>query len=126
MLMACSRCGKVHEYGKCSIPKPDFYKRTDTFERRFRSGSAWQRKRKEALERDCYLCRLCLHNGILKQGNLHVHHIIKVSANRDLKLVLDNLISLCPSCHELVEDDENYVELLRTLATSQPRLKKKD
>ena len=124
MLKACSRCGKVHPHGQCPIPKPDFYKRKDTFERRFRSSSAWQRKRQEIVERDCFLCRLCLHNGILKQGDLHVHHIIKVSANRDLKLVSDNLVSLCPQCHELVEDDPNYVDLLRTLARSQPTLRK--
>lgn len=124
MLVACSRCGKVHPRGQCSIPKPDFYKRKDTFERRFRSSSTWQRKRQEILERDSFLCRLCLYNGILKQGELHVHHIIKVSANRDLKLVSDNLVTLCPTCHELVEDDVNYVELLKTLAKTQPTLKK--
>lgn len=124
MLVACSRCGKVHPRGQCAVPKPDFYKRTDTYERRFRSGSTWQRKRKEILERDNFLCRLCLYNGTLKQGELHVHHIIKVSANRDLKLVSDNLVTLCPQCHELVEDDPNYVDLLRTLAKSQPILRK--
>lgn len=72
-------------------------------------GENWQEKREQAIERDFYKCRMCrLSNTecLEEYGcELHVHHKIPLrqfetpeKANR-----LWNLISLCPSCHQMVE-----------------------
>ena len=123
MLKACSRCGKVHAYNACSVPVVDNYKRKRTEQMKFRSGALWQRKRAEIVERDCYVCRLCLDEGKLTRDSLEVHHIVPIKVNQSLKLVNDNLITLCSDCHELVEGDVNSVDRLRALAISPPLLK---
>lgn len=74
-------------------------------------GESWTKQRRRALERDEYLCRVC---GISSDEHrrqsgqtLDVHHITPfrdygvedhIEANR-----LDNLITLCRSCHQKVE-----------------------
>lgn len=71
-------------------------------------GGLWESQRQRALERDQFRCQRC---GSAEKG-LHVHHIIPfrefgyvrgrnrhdVEANQ-----LDNLITLCPRCHQAVE-----------------------
>lgn len=58
-----------------------------------------------ALQRDCGMCRDCmdrmqLETGFRPRRATMVHHIIPRSERPDLELVLENLISLCPECHE--------------------------
>lgn len=49
MLRSCSRCGRIHEAGKCSVKR----RITETTrERRFRSINAWTNKSREIRERD--------------------------------------------------------------------------
>ena len=121
MLKACSRCGRVHEYGQCSISAiPYNRKKIANDITRFRSSRAWQRKRKTILERDAYLCKLCLYNNRLNSKGLEVHHIIAIKKNAELKLDDRNLITLCRDCHELVEDDSSYQSLLTRLASIPP------
>ncbi len=59
----------------------------------FRVG--WRPLRKKALERDGHICRAC--NG---NERLTVHHVIPFGII--LKHELDNLITLCRSCHNKV------------------------
>lgn len=50
--------------------------------------------RQAVLDRDEHTCQIC---GKVKTTRLHVHHILKrVSGGTDH---LDNLITVCPSCH---------------------------
>ncbi len=63
-------------------------------------GRTWQTQRKQALQRDGYACTTCT-----AIDNLHVHHKIPfrrfhdpVRANQ-----LDNLVTLCASCHRRAE-----------------------
>lgn len=56
------------------------------------SKSAWRRVRAQVLERDSYTCQHCRRTGI----TLIAHHIIEYPVGSD---ELDNLISLCRSCH---------------------------
>ena len=118
MLKACGVCGRVHEYGMCSA------KRTRTAshskEARFRSSSIWQRKRSEILRRDYHVCRMCLDNKRLVMDNLQVHHIVPIRRNEALKLADDNLITLCPACHALVEGDKNMIDYLKSLVRMSP------
>ncbi|MCX8062054.1 MAG: DEAD/DEAH box helicase [Anaerolineales bacterium] len=67
-------------------------------------GSDWENQKRLARQRDQYLCQLC---GVPEKDRAHhVHHKIPfrnfidpTEANR-----LENLITLCPSCHHKVEE----------------------
>lgn len=63
---------------------------------KIRTSSEYSEVRKKVFERDAYTCRKC---G--KVGNkLNAHHIIPASADKSLILELDNMITLCVSCHK--------------------------
>lgn len=70
----------------------------------FYKSAAWRSARKVALERDFYICQDCLaakRNGemIRPRAATVVHHIQPVERRPDLRLDLDNLVSLCDPCH---------------------------
>jgi len=54
----------------------------------------WSRIRQKVLERDGYSCQMC---GLVKTSGLHIHHIMKKSDGGTDHM--DNLMTLCPSCH---------------------------
>jgi 5-methylcytosine-specific restriction endonuclease McrA len=58
----------------------------------------WAKFRLIALKRDHYLCVECLAAGRVTSAE-HVHHIKKVCDHPELRLVLDNVISICQPCH---------------------------
>ena len=118
MLKACSRCGKVHKWDECQMPAPIIYKKKDTYQSSFRSSGPWKRKRSEILQRDAFVCRLCLSRGRLTGEDLEVHHIIPIKTDRRLELADSNLITVCARCHEEVEGNDNYIEVLRELVRS--------
>lgn len=68
-------------------------------------GSFWKKIRIEILERDQFECQICgLHSD---SGSLHIHHKIPFrtfnnpgEANRS-----ENLITLCPNCHRIAEQN---------------------
>jgi DEAD/DEAH box helicase domain-containing protein len=74
-------------------------------------GPSWDRARKKALERDDRTCRQC--GALEKEGRSHdVHHLRPFrefgyvpGENRNDKLANDpdNLITLCPTCHQRAE-----------------------
>lgn len=66
-------------------------------------GSIWPNQRKKALERDRYTCQHCGISG--DRTPLHVHHIVPYRFNESNSMVnaLENLITLCPVCHEQAE-----------------------
>lgn len=54
--------------------------------------------RKQILERDNKTCQRC---GIMSEIGLHLHHIIsRKDGGTDS---LENLVTLCPSCHIILE-----------------------
>jgi DEAD/DEAH box helicase domain-containing protein len=62
-------------------------------------GANWQFKREQVRERDHYSCQFC---GLPEHGKAHhVHHIrpFRSFTTPELANQLDNLITLCPSCH---------------------------
>jgi len=64
--------------------------------------------RPRAYMRDNYACRLCRKQG----GKLTIHHILPVWARPDLVSDLDNLATLCRSCHLKVNGhEEEYIEI---------------
>ncbi|WP_330926302.1 HNH endonuclease [Candidatus Sororendozoicomonas aggregata] len=59
-------------------------------------GTAWQKLRKEILQRDRYLCQSCRAEGRLQAANVVDHIINKASGGTDDP---GNLQALCQSCH---------------------------
>ena len=56
---------------------------------------------KKVIERDKYRCRLC---GISQ--NLHLHHIVYRSEDKNLINEPSNCVMLCIKCHELVHSNK--------------------
>lgn len=112
-LKTCPRCGRIHPVGECKIPK---YSRMVSKRKeqtsKLRSSSRWQHARKQALERDKYLCRWCLAKyNTITTTNLQVHHITPIYDNTSMAYDIHNLITVCSNCHTMVEGkykDELY------------------
>lgn len=64
----------------------------------FYNSAAWQRARAAALTRDNHLCQPCLRRKHLTPATT-VHHIKSLEEAPELALDLDNLESICESCH---------------------------
>ena len=73
----------------------------------FYNSSLWENKRAEALGRDNNECQKCKSRGLYGEANC-VHHKKHLRKHPELALDLDNLISLCNSCH-----DEEHPEKLK-------------
>lgn len=69
-------------------------------------GKVWRRVRSEALERDDYTCQKCGVDREELDKNPDVHHIqpIRTFENEQEAHTLDNVVSLCPSCHQEEEE----------------------
>ena len=77
------------------------YKESDPFYH----SKEWKRLRAAALQRDCGMCQDCMdrfRDGLIRKPRraVMVHHVIPRSERPDLELQLDNLRSLCATCHE--------------------------
>jgi len=71
----------------------------------FYKSPQWKRLRAVALRRDEYLCRRCKRYGRNREATV-VHHILHVDEYPDKALRLDNLISLCAECHNLMHPEK--------------------
>lgn len=67
-------------------------------------GRKW---RSSVLERDGYECQKC---GSTE--NLHAHHIKSKSEFPELKLSLENGVTLCSKCHSEEHEDESYSKVI--------------
>lgn len=86
-------------------------------------GPNWQTQRKLALERDNFACRMC--GASREETILHVHHVRPfrefgyvrgqnehyLEANR-----VENLLTVCPSCHRVAEQGQQARSALGGLA----------
>ena len=80
-------------------------------------GANWQRTRDAARARDSYRCSVC---GLVEESRQHdVHHKIPFRnfSNRDDANRLDNLVTLCPSCHRQAEQNVRMRSGLAGLAS---------
>ena len=66
-------------------------------------GPQWDEIRQRVLRRDGDRCQVCGASGFGRP--LHVHHIrpFRTFTDRDTANQLQNLITLCPACHQLAE-----------------------
>lgn len=73
------------------------------FSKTFYKSRTWQRVRKYVWQRDNGLCQDCLKKGLITLGK-EVHHIVELTedniSDASISLGVDNLITLCKSCHE--------------------------
>lgn len=79
----------------------------------FYNSIYWLNKRAEALERDHNECQKCKSKGLFASADC-VHHKKHVKKYPHLALELENLTSLCNSCH-----DEEHPEKLKKSFKSQ-------
>jgi 5-methylcytosine-specific restriction protein A len=70
---------------------------------KFYKSRAWMTLRLEALQRDNYECQQCKQRGKYRKADC-VHHIKEVKPHPELALTLDNLMSLCNTCHNEIHD----------------------
>ena len=70
----------------------------------FYKTKAWQMAREAALARDGFLCQSCLRDGRLTGANT-VHHIKPLELFPALALTLENLESICVTCHNKAHPD---------------------
>jgi DEAD/DEAH box helicase domain-containing protein len=89
-------------------------------------GPNWQQQRERALARDGYQCRTCGSEARPGKG-LHVHHIRPfrdygyIAGNNEayrLANEIENLVTLCPSCHRQAEAGQQTRSALGGLAYS--------
>jgi len=71
------------------------YKGTRSENKIIRDGMEYKKWRESVFERDEYTCQCCGKHG----GILNAHHIECFSENPDLRLDIDNGITLCENCH---------------------------
>ena len=98
-----NRYCKEHEYIELEQRKNYNKKynatRTDDKEQAFYKTTGWKQARKAALVRDNYLCQDCMKMGYIVPAQT-VHHIIPIKIMWQLRLIIDNMICLCESCHQ--------------------------
>lgn len=84
--------------GRCKEHEPKAWATSDAKTATERGyGAAWRKLRKVALERDKYLCQLCLANGIATLATDVDHIISKANGGAD---DINNLQCLCRACHK--------------------------
>ncbi|NBI30725.1 HNH endonuclease [Chengkuizengella marina] len=66
--------------------------------KKFYDSQTWKSCRKLVLIRDNYLCQLCIKQNKLTLADI-VHHIEHLEDHPSRALDMDNLLSVCSSCH---------------------------
>ncbi|MBQ1294743.1 MAG: HNH endonuclease [Clostridiales bacterium] len=127
MLKACSRCGRIHAAGQCTVKaekKARNYDRSDNEAYQFRQRAKWRKKSMQIRTDAQYLCEVCRDKKKLVYEGLSVHHITPLSEDTSIGYEDTNLICLCSQCHELAEAgmiDRDYLRKLATLRISRKR-----
>lgn len=70
----------------------------------FYHSKEWRKVRREVLARDKRECQICKSLGKVTIDNLLVHHIYILEYYFYKRLDIDNLITVCHSCHEMIHD----------------------
>lgn len=118
-MKACSRCGKIHAAGKCSVKtnrNKSRYERTQDDAYLFRQRAKWRKKSIQIRTDAQYLCEVCRDKKKLVYEGLSVHHITPLNEDTSIGYEDTNLICLCPTCHELAEAGMIERDYLRRLA----------
>ena len=109
----CGVCGQIHESTEVGYNCPNYRKNSKynhdnltEFEKqvqRFYGSKTWRNTRQAIIRRDKY-CQRCINlYGLYTYETLEVHHIKKINYNWELRLNLDNLITVCKTCHRQID-----------------------
>lgn len=96
----CSECQRIVDLRSKKFAKKraiKSYKSMNKSSRVFYGTAAWKSLRDRKLKKDP-LCQVCLSNGFLKDGH-DIDHIIEIKDDYSLRLDINNLQTLCRSCH---------------------------
>lgn len=79
--------------------------RTNGFNNQFTEfyhSTEWKKLRQQVLLRDNYMCQICLRNGVVNDKELIVHHITELKEDWSQRLNMDNLETVCVTCHNRI------------------------
>lgn len=102
MKHACPYCGRIHDRRNACGRAPVRASK-DSEAREIRNRQVWKRVKRQANERDHFLCVLCLQEGVVNAERLETHHIVSIKEAPELAYDVDNLVTLCRRHHEQVE-----------------------
>lgn len=68
----------------------------------FYKSKEWKRMRSHIFSKSHGLCVHCLKDKRIKRADM-VHHLVEVKKNWNKRLDINNLISLCNSCHGKID-----------------------
>jgi len=72
-------------------------------------GSNWQEQRRKALERDNYACQIC---GTSERLEVHHKTPVREFEVKEESNKLDNLVTLCKSCHLVIENPNRQKQVV--------------
>jgi 5-methylcytosine-specific restriction protein A len=98
LIRAESLCPECRVYEKQDVKRYDT-ERGNSGERGY--DARWQKVRDMKANRNP-LCELCLPK--IERPMDMVHHIEPIETHPELRLVMDNLLSVCAACHERIHD----------------------
>lgn len=105
-LKSCEQCKELHSKdNRVRHSLYNRYKRDEDIQKIY-NNKQWAVVKQRAEFRDNSLCMLCLSNKTIKSSQA-VHHIIELKENILKAFDLNNLISLCESCHQSVHSKYN-------------------
>ena len=112
----CKKLSESHK-GKCGKDSPSWNPNITDEERLIkRQYPKYHEWRQTVYKRDNYICQCC-NNG----GRLNAHHIESYANNKDLRIELDNGITLCEACHNdfhhLYGNNCNRIQLIKFLGS---------
>ncbi|MDR2074458.1 MAG: HNH endonuclease [Oscillospiraceae bacterium] len=116
ILKSCKYCGRIHSEDYICPNKPTS-KPTEQFI--LRSTYRWGKTREQIRKRDCFLCQICLREGIYNCEGIEVHHAIKIDENKRLAFEPSNLITLCREHHRQADEGEIPFEAIKRIIDEQ-------
>lgn len=93
-------------YGRVGDKNPNYKGGNSPERQRVCASSEWKAILRRVYKRDGYRCRRC---GTGNKGpkSLHAHHVKSWVGYPDSRMDVDNLITLCKTCHDWVHSNEN-------------------
>ncbi len=93
----------------------------------FYKSRPWRQLRRQAMQRDNYLCQDCLAakvrgEKIRPRPATVVHHILPKETYPELAMDLDNLVSLCDACHNKRHPEKGWREAPSQAASKSVRI----
>lgn len=93
-------------YGKCEAANPNWLGGVTPERQREYSRALWKQVKRAVRERDEGKCRRC-GNVVPGAKQMHTHHIHPWARHPSRRFDIDNIVTLCRSCHGWVHGREN-------------------